>query len=278
LAEEIMESIKRIFFLLVVVVTLSSCTMTGDYMSPQNPRGEYNINGHVVKTKFVRVDPNFVAHQNPSPPYHVGPYDILSVIVWNHPELTTTSTMGGMPGATQSSNSNQTGILVDDQGMITFPFAGTFKVTGLTVSQIQKVIAQRISAYIRNPQVSVRVITFRSKEAQILGEVGAQKTIPLSDKPTSLMDALNGAGGTLVITANTSKIYVIRGNIDYLTIYAFNAKSPQMMMVTQRFYLRNNDIVYVPPLAITDWSRIIGQILPIFNQAMTVKTDTAAVG
>ena len=273
-----MESIKRIFFLLIAVATLSGCTLTGDYMSAHSPRGEYNINGHVVKTKFVQVDPNFVEHQNLSPPYHVGPYDILSVIVWNHPELTTTSTMDGMPGATQSSNSNQTGILVDSQGMITFPFAGTFKVAGLTVSQIQKVIAQRISAYIRNPQVSVRVITFRSKEAQILGELGVQKTIPLSDKPTSLMDALNGAGGTSVITANTSRIYIIRGNIDCLTIYAFNVKSPQMMMVAQRFYLRNNDIIYVPPLSITNWSRIIGQILPLFSQAVTMKTDTAAVG
>lgn len=272
-----MESIKRIFFLLIVIATLSGCTMTGDYMSPQNPRGEYQINGHVVQTKLIHVNPNFVVHQNPSPPYHVGPYDILSVVVWNHPELTTTSTMGGMPGAIQSGGSNQTGILVDDRGMIAFPFAGTFKVGGLKVSQIQKVIARRISAYIRNPQVSVRVITFRSKEAQILGEVGTQKTIPLSDKPVSLMDALNGAGGTYVVTSNTSKIYVIRGNIDCLTIYVFNAKSPQMMMATQRFYLRNNDIVYVPPLGITDWSRIIGQILPVFNQAMTVKTDSAAV-
>lgn len=273
-----MEVIKRIFALLLVIAALSGCTMTGDYMSPQNPRGEYNINGHLVKTHFVQVDPNFVKHQNPSPPYHVGPYDILSVVVWNHPELTTTSTMGGTPGATQSSNSNQTGILVDDQGMITFPFAGTFRVAGLTIPQVQKVLAQKISTYIRNPQVSVRVITFRSKEAQILGEVGAQRVIPLSDKPTSLMDALNSSGGTLVITANTSKLYVIRGNMDALTIYAFNAKSPQMMMATQRFYLRNNDIVYVPPLAITDWSRVIGQILPIFNQAMTVKTDTTAAG
>lgn len=272
-----MELLKRIFLLVSSVLLFSGCTMTGNYMHSHELQRNYTINGQRVRTNFVQLSPTWIAHQDLSPAYRIGPYDILSVVVWNHPELTTTSTLGGSPGAVQSGTSNQTGILVDNLGYITFPFAGTFKVSGLTVRQIQNLIAQRISAYIRNPQVSVRVITFRSKEVQILGEVGSQRTFSLSDKPMSLLDAINGAGGTMVMSANTARIYVIRGNINQLTVYALNAKSPQTMMVAQRFILRNNDIIYVPPLGITNWSRVFGQILPIFNQAITTKTDVSTM-
>lgn len=269
-----MECLKRIFLLFSLVFVLSGCTMTGNYMSAVPPASgyiTYNIDGHVVRAHFVKLTPTWIMHQNPSPAYRVGPYDILSVVVWNHPELTTTSTMASIPGAIQSSTSNQTGILVDNKGRISFPFAGTFTVGSLTIPQIQRVIAKRISPYIRNPQVSVRVITFRSQEAQILGEVG-QKTLPLTDKPTSLLDALNAGGGTNVMSANTARLYVIRGNENNLTIYMLDAKSPQTMMVAQRFIIHNNDIIYVPPLGITNWNRVISQILPAFTDYSTAKS------
>lgn len=272
-----MELLKRISLLFSLVFVLSGCTMTGNYMKSHQLRHSYNVDGQQVYARFVQLTPTWIMHQNPYPEYRVGPYDILSVVVWNHPELTTTSTISGLPGATQSGTSNQTGILVGSHGNITFPFAGTFNVAGLTILQIQALIAKRISAYIRNPQVTARVITFRSKEIQVLGEVGIQKTIPLSDKPLSLFDALNGAGGTEVMSANTARIYVIRGNVSHLTVYCLNAKSAQNMMVAQRFIMRNNDIVYVPALGVTNWSRVIGQVLPIFNQAITTKSDVAAV-
>jgi len=257
---------KRIFTLFIVLL-LPGCTMLGTYMNPQDPTPEYSINGHPYRANLVQLTPTWLLQNEMMPPaYRVGPYDILNVIVWNHPELTTPTTQMSSPG--------QSGLLVSSQGTVSFPFAGTFKVSGLTVQQIQRVIQQRISKYIRNPQVSVRVTTFRSQEAQMLGETSAQKAIPLTDKPTSLLDALNLAGGTNVITANTSRIYVIRGSLEHLTVFALNAKSPQMMMLAQHFYLKNNDIVYVSPLAITSWNRVISQILPSFSATQTVQGTT----
>ena len=259
-----MEWIKRILGLLIVMM-LPGCTMLGTYMDPQNPAPEYHVDGRVVKTQLVEITPTWIIqHDVKLPAYRVGPYDILNVIVWNHPELTTPTTQLSTPG--------QSGLLVSDQGTISFPFGGIIKVAGLSIPQIQTLIAQKISKYIRNPQISVRVVKFRSQEAQLLGELaGGQKTIPLTDKPTSLLDAINLAGGTNVISANTTRIYVIRGNLDQLTVYALNAKSPQTMMVAQRFYIRNNDIIYVSPLPISNWNRIISQLLPSFSATQTVQ-------
>ncbi|OGT39875.1 MAG: hypothetical protein A3E81_01780 [Gammaproteobacteria bacterium RIFCSPHIGHO2_12_FULL_36_30] len=259
-----MEWIRRIFLLLTVLV-LPGCTLLGTYMDPQNPAPQYYVNGHVVQTKLIQLNPTWIVqHDEPPPPYCIGPYDILNVIVWQHAELTTPTT--------QMSSPTQSGFLVSFQGTISFPLAGTVHVAGLTLPQIQIVIAKKLSKYIRNPQVTVRVVQFRSQEIQVMGELGGQRTIPLTDKPTSLLDAMNFVGGTSVSTANTSRIYVIRGNLKRLTVFALNAKSPQAMMVAQRFILRNNDIVYVSPLGITNWNRVINQLLPSFSANQTVQS------
>ncbi|EKD92428.1 MAG: hypothetical protein ACD_29C00012G0002 [uncultured bacterium] len=263
-----MEWIKRIV-LLSMVLFLSGCTLLGTYMSPQNPAPAYYLNGKKVQVDYVKLTPTWIAYHNATPVYRVGPYDILNVIVWDHPELTTITT--------QLSGASQSGFLVSAQGTIAFPFAGTFKVSGLTLPEIQAKIAQKISKYIRTPQVTVRVAAFRSQEAQLLGEVGAQVVIPLNDKPTSILDALNSVGGTNVTTANTTNIYVIRGNIKHLTVFALNVKSPQNMMLAQQFYLQNNDILYIPPLGVTSWNRIMSQILPSFGAYQTVSSTSAAL-
>ena len=254
--------IKRILGLLIISL-LSGCTLLGTYMDPQNPAPKYYVDNRVVRVSYVQLTPTWVLNHNAVPTYRVGPYDILNIIVWGHPELTTVTTQLSTPG--------ESGFLVSAHGRISFPFAGTFTVAGLTLPEIQTRIEHRISKYIRNPQVTARVVGFRSQEAQLLGEVGMQKTIRLNDKPTTLLDALNSVGGTTVLSANTTKIYVIRGNVSHLTVYALNAKSPETMMVAQQFFLRNNDIVYVPPLAITNWNRVISQLLPTFSVPGTVK-------
>ena len=211
--------------------------MLGTYMSAGHPKGTYYFNGQEVTVHFVNLTPDWIAKNQKVPVYTVGPYDILNVIVWDHPELTTLTT--------QLSSAEESGFLVDANGTITFPFAGTFKVAGFTVSQIQAIIARHISKYIRDPQVTVRVTSFRSREIHVMGEVGSLKIIPLMDRPFSLLDALNTAGGTNATSSNTANILVIRGTLAYLTIYRLNAKSPQMMMAAQRFYMENNDIIYV---------------------------------
>lgn len=263
-----MELIKRILILSLIAL-LPGCTMLGTYMDPLNPAPSYEINSQVKHIRFVNLNPAWIVNHNTTPTYHVGPYDILNVIVWDHPELTTVST--------QMSTPDQSGLLVSDQGTISFPFAGTFKVAGLSLPQIEILIKKRISKYIRNPQVTVRVVTFRSKEAQVLGEVGGQRTIPLTDKPTSLLDALNQAGGTSVLSANTTRIYVIRGNVNDITVFKLNAKSPEMMVVAQHFNIKNNDIIYVSPLSITSWNRVMSQLLPTLANTALVQTTAKSM-
>lgn len=261
-----MEWIRRIL-ILTLIPLLSGCAVLGTYMDPRNPAPSYTINGQVKHIRFVNLTPAWIVNHNTTPVYRVGPYDVLNVIVWDHPELTTVST--------QMSTPDQSGLLVSAQGDVSFPFAGTFKAGGLTLPQIETLLEKRIANYIRNPQVTVRVVTFRSQEAQLLGEVaGGQQTIPLTDRPTSLLDALNKAGGTSVISSNTTRIYVIRGHVNDITVFKLNAKSPAMMIVAQHFNIKNNDIIYVSPLGITSWNRVMSQLLPTMGNAVAVRAVT----
>ena len=41
-----------------------------------------------------------------------------------------------------------------------------------------------------------------------------------------------------------------------------NAKSPQDLVLAQNFRLAANDIIYVPPVGIVSWNRVMSMILP----------------
>lgn len=260
--------IKRIFVLLTIII-LSSCTVLGTYMDPQDPAPTYHVNGHDVKINFIKLNPTWLARHNTAHVYRIGPYDILNIIVWDHPELTTITT--------QQTGPNQSGFLVNENGYINYPFAGNIKVSGLTIPQAEQLITRKISNYIRNPQINIRVADFRSQEVQIMGEVSVRNIIRLNDRPITLLDALNKSGGTDLMTANTTSIFVIRGNLDNLTVFGVDLKSPQMMMLAQLFILKNNDIVYVPPIPITSWNRVISQLSPTLGAPNMVKSTISSI-
>lgn len=272
-----MEWIRRILILSLIVL-LPGCTVLGTYMDPLNPAPSYHINGQIKRIRFVVLTPSWLVNHNTIQVYRVGPYDVINVIVWDHPELTASSTTVSSVAQIGGGGGGDSGFLVSAQGTISFPFAGTLVVGGLTIPQIEKKIERGISKYIRNPQVTVRVSVFRSQEAQLLGEMaGGQKTIPLTDKPISLLDALNQSGGTNVGTSNTARIYVIRGNVNDITVFKLNAKSPAMMVVAQHFNIKNNDIIYVSPLSVTNWNRVMNQLLPFMGNAALVQTTAKSM-
>ena len=190
---------------------------------------------------------------------------MLNVIVWDHPELTTPST--------QLSSPEESGLLVNSDGYIFFPFGGEIKVSGQTTDEIRRLVTEKIAKYINDPQVSIRIISFRFQEVQVVGATGGARTIPISDKPLTLMDAINQAGGVDKIGANTTHIFVVRGTLENLQIFWINTQTPANLMAAQRFVLENNDIVYVPPSGLSNWNKVISQLLPFVSAKSTVDDE-----
>lgn len=244
---------------------LTACSaVPGVYFSRTTlEQGYYQMNGKIKHAHVIQLSANTLK-KSYSPPsdYRVGPYDILNIIVWDHPELTTPTT--------QEANPAETGILVSEKGYIFFPFAGEVKVAGLTLNQIRIKLENGIRRYIRNPQISVRVADFRSKQIQVVGEVRKAGELPITDRPLSIMRAIQLAGGVNNQTANTRQIYVLRYQNGQIYAYWFNAEMPDQVLAAEHFFLKSNDIVYVPPAGVSAWDRVVSQIIPTLSGAVTV--------
>ena len=86
---------------------------------------------------------------------------------------------------------------------------GLLKVAGLTELQARNLIVNSSSKYIQDPQITVRVLGYRSKRVYVEGEVKTPGALAINDIPMTLMEAVNRAGGILA-TSDRSGVYVIR--------------------------------------------------------------------
>lgn len=199
--------------------------------------------------------------------YLVGPQDVLSVIVWNHPELTN-------PEGNYRSTAD-TGILVNSEGTIFFPFAGTLEVAGNSVEKIRQTLTVQLAKYIQDPQISVRVAGFNSQRVQVMGEIKLPKTEAVTNTPLNLIDAINNAGGIDSSTADAKYVYVIRGPVIRPTLFWLNANKPDALLLAEQFYLRNGDVVYVSTAPIARWQRVISAIFPTFEAGSAGRSATS---
>lgn len=198
-------------------------------------------------------------------PYRVGPYDNLNIIVWGHPEISTISTSPVTNLSTYGSVTSIAGnppVIVQSDGAIFYPFVGQLSVQGLTVIEIQQKLTQRLSKYIRNPQVTVQVAKFRNRNIFVLGEVRNPNMFAITDRPLTLMEAITAAGGIDPNYADPAHIYLIRGSFLRPDVFWMKAKTPQSLLIAEKFPLQEGDIVYVSSAGLSDMNRMLNQILP----------------
>jgi polysaccharide export outer membrane protein len=165
--------------------------------------------------------------------YLIGSGDVVQVIVWDHPELTIPA--GSFRDAETS------GQQVGEDGYMYYPYVGSIKAGGMNVAALRDVLTDRLSRYIQNPQLDVRVIGFRSQRIYVVGEVSKPGVLPLNDLPMTIADAISLSGG-LTEQAWKSGVNVSRDGkvyeIDLRALYDFADSSQNLM-------LKHGDIVNV---------------------------------
>lgn len=167
-------------------------------------------------------------------PYRIGPQDILLAAVWDHPEIS--MPMG--PNRTDSSS----GHLVDDAGCIFFPYVGAFKVGGMTVSEARDALTAKLAPVLRNPQLDLKVLAFRSQKIYVGGEVRTPAVYTVTDVPFTLAEAVNRAGG-FTAAADDSRMLLTRGNRQWLLNF------PALLSMGSAFgqlVLQDGDALVVP--------------------------------
>ncbi|MDN3596252.1 polysaccharide biosynthesis/export family protein [Zunongwangia endophytica] len=133
--------------------------------------------------------------------------------------------------------------LVNAEGEIQFPILGTIKVAGLNRKELSKKLKGKISEYIQNPIVFVRISNF---QVTILGEVKQPGTFPVTDEYLSLPKAL-GLAGDLTIYGRRKNILVVRESKDGEKEHAYLDLTDSNIVNSPFYYLQQNDVVYVEP-------------------------------
>lgn len=131
-------------------------------------------------------------------PYTMGPGDVLSLTIWDSPQVPVGSTTLG-PVLTQSV-SNETaivpsGLSIAADGTVRVPYVGDVRVAGLTDAQATEEVTRRLARFIRNPQITLRVSAYRSKKVFIEGEVRVAGQVVITDVPMTVAEALARSGG-----------------------------------------------------------------------------------
>jgi polysaccharide export outer membrane protein len=149
--------------------------------------------------------------------YVIGKGDLLSILVWNYPELNIAAagaqalSSSGVPVRGAQSPS---AYVVDQDGQIQFPYVGVIKVAGLTERQARDLLAEKLLRSIKKPDITLRVQEFRSKKVYVDGEVRSPGNQAIEDVPMTLLEALTRAGGMLT-TADQSSIVISRDGVLY---------------------------------------------------------------
>jgi len=185
-------------------------------------------------------------------PYQIGPGDVLNIMVWDHPELSLPQanvTTIGIDFA--GSASVASGYSVDSNGMIQFAYAGAVKLGGLTEMQARDMLINSVGKFIRNPQITLRVQTYRSRYVYMDGEVRNPGTLIITDVPMTLPEALYRAGG-LTELGDRAAIGVIRGGkeviVDIPDLIARGINPSNILLTSDdmiRVYAREDSKVFV---------------------------------
>ena len=137
----------------------------------------------------------------------VGPFDRLKIDVFGVNEL-----------------SNRL-VRVDANGTIGFPLVGTLDVSGLTTSEISRLIEKGLKGYVRDPQVTTNLESSETRTFTVYGEVKQPGVFPIIGE-ASLIQAVATARG-LAEYGNARDVIVFRtvGGKRMATLYNLDAIS-----------------------------------------------------
>lgn len=147
-------------------------------------------------------------------------------------------------------------------GQVEMPLLGKVPADGLTLSELEKSVQSRLSEYLKDPVVAVRLVNYRFT---ILGEVrqeGLQSTF--NDRLT-ILEAIGMAGGFDDL-ANREQVKVIRRthNGAKATVHYVNLLD-ENLIASPYFFVQPNDVVVVPPIKQRPMRRYLAQDISIIS-------------
>ena len=166
--------------------------------------------------------------------YTVGAGDVLSIVVYDHPELTIPT--GGERSAVEAGN------IVRSDGTIFYPFRGRVNVAGKTTEEIRVQLTRGLSSFLTEPQIDVFIAAYNSKRFHITGAVASPGSVPVTNVPLTILDAVNEVGGPTEDAFWHEMLLFRNGTEERLSLFSLLSEGDQR----QNRLLRDGDLLHVP--------------------------------
>jgi polysaccharide export outer membrane protein len=246
---------RYLFFLTIILLSLGSCRNSKDLIYFQN------IDSSEVKNAFLL---------NEGLEYKLRVNDILYVrIVSPNPQINAYLNPGTSLAASQSTYSQDRlyleGYSVDKEGFINLPMIGKIKAFDFTVQQVKTLIEQNVSSVAKDATVTVKLANFR---VTLLGEVVRPGNYNFYMDKLTIIDAL-GQAGDLTDFGNRKKVLLMRTTDNGVQPYRIDLTDKAFMM-SDLYYLKPNDIIYVEPLK----TKGVRMIIADYGVIITAITST----
>jgi polysaccharide biosynthesis/export protein len=169
--------------------------------------------------------------ESPSAPsdYVLQPLDLLKVVIFQEPDL-------------------DREVRISQEYSINLPLIGSINLTDKTVRQAEEIVRGLYDAdFLKNPQISIRVLEYTPRTVQVLGAVNQAGTITFTpEKKMSIVEAIARAGGHSRL-ADLKKVRLNRqlggGRTETFTI---NVDDVMKGVSSELWLLQKDDVIVVP--------------------------------
>lgn len=222
-----------LLLLAIVLFFLNSCVSRKDMVYFQNLD---KVQPSSVNSHSLEIKPNDLLTINVSAP------EQTAAMPFNLPVVGVPISNGNSMDLSVNGRLQMQTYLVDSDGNIEFPILGTTHVEGLNRQELSSKLNKKITEYVQDPIVNVRIVNF---EVSVLGEVTRPGTFDIRDEYLSLPKAL-GLAGDLTIYGERNNVLVMREENGTKT-HAYLDLTDANVINSPYYYLKQNDVVYVEP-------------------------------
>ena len=222
--------IKKILLLLTIVFFFSSCV----------PRKKITYVQNIADVQLGEVDYNTTLKNDDLLLISVNaPFPNQDLAL---PFQANVSSADNQTGDSPSSTGEGIEYQIDSEGKINMPIIGDVKVSGLKKNEAVELLKSKISLYIKDPVVSIRIINYKFT---ILGEVSRPGTYEVNGEKTTLLQAI-GTAGDLTLFGQRENILIIREKENQKT-YSYVDITKADFMNSEYYYVTQNDVIYIEP-------------------------------
>ena len=189
------------------------------------PKAPTGAHGEVAIEEIHELDSaEFLQHASAATGYTIGPFDRLTLSVWQYPDLSGD-------------------VLVKEDGTVFLPNAGNISISGMTLREAQNTLTQSLLPFVPRAQLDISPSEIRSNVYYVLGEVNQAGAYPIL-RPQHLAEAVANAGG-FTQNAQGTHAYLSRNGKAYPINLAHSFSSDG----NNPIFLQQGDLIYIPSQA-----------------------------